>query len=77
MSDKLVDLTDKVKRQKEDIEKKTLSIRELAQVMGIGENTARQLARTKGFPVITIGKRKLVIISKFEEWLEENAGREF
>lgn len=74
----VVDLTEKVKKQKKNIERQTLNIKELAQVMGCGENKARQIVRSKGFPCIKVGNRYLVPIAKFEEWLNNQAiGQEF
>ena len=74
----VVDLTEKVKEQKKNIERQTLNIKELAQVMGCGENKARQIVRSKGFPCIKVGNRYLVPIAKFEEWLNIQAiGQEF
>lgn len=74
----VVDLTEKVKEQKKNIERQTLNIKELAQVMGCGENKARQIVRSKGFPCIKVGNRYLVPIAKFEEWLNNQAiGQEF
>lgn len=74
----VVDLTEKVKEQKKNIERQTLNIKELAQVMGCGENKARQIVRSKGFPCIKVGNRYLVPIAKFEEWLNDQAiGQEF
>lgn len=77
MSDKVTDLTEKVKEQKKNIEKRTLSVKELAQVMGIGENKARQLCKSKGFPCIKVGNRILIPITRFEEWLNNSVGQEF
>lgn len=74
----VVDLTEKVKEQKKNIERQTLNIKELAQVMGCGENKARQIVRSKGFPCIKVGNRYLVPIKKFEAWLNDQAiGQEF
>ena len=74
----VVDLTEKVKEQKKNIERQTLNIKELAKVMGCGENKARQIVRSKGFPCIKVGNRYLVPIAKFEEWLNNQAiGQEF
>ena len=67
------DLTAKVNEQKKNIERQTLTVKELAQVMGIGENSARQLTRRKGFPVIRVGSRILIPIRKFEDWLNNEA----
>lgn len=73
----VVDLTEKVKEQKKNIERKTLNVKELAQVLGIGQTKARELCKTKGFPVIKIGNRYLVPITRLEEWLNNNIGKEF
>ncbi|MBS5799093.1 MAG: helix-turn-helix domain-containing protein [Clostridiales bacterium] len=59
------------------MERRTLSVKELAQVMGIGENKARQLCKSKGFPCIKVGNRTLIPISRFEEWLNNSVGQEF
>ena len=77
MSDKVKDLTQKVAEQKKNIERRTLSVKELAQVMGIGENKARQLCKSKGFPCIKVGNRTLIPITRFEEWLNNSVGQEF
>ena len=72
------DLTEKVHKQKKNIERQTLTVKELAQVMGIGENSARQLTKRKGFPVVRVGSRILIPIRKFEDWLNNEAiGQEF
>lgn len=44
--------------------------------MGISEHKARQLMRMDGFPVITIGRNKRVMLSKVDEFLETLLGRE-
>lgn len=72
-----IDLTEKVKEQKKNIERKTLTISEAAQVLGVGENKMRQLSRSKGFPVIRVGARILIPTTKFEEWIENSIGMEF
>ncbi len=71
------DLTEKVAEQKKNIERQTLSVKELAQVLGIGENKARQLTRSRGFPCLRIGSRTLIPISQLEKWLENNIGMTF
>ena len=77
MSDPVVDLTEKVKEQKRNIEKKTLNVKELAQVLGVGQTKARELCKTKGFPVIKLGNKYLVPIARLDEWINNNVGREF
>lgn len=49
------------------------SIPEAAKQLGISDSTMRQLARTKGFPTIMIGKRILISIKGLEAWVEEQS----
>jgi len=55
------------------MEKKTLSVAEAAEVVGISERYMYNLVKTKGFPTIQIGKRLLVSRPGLERWLEEQA----
>ena len=71
------DLTDQIRIQKENIERKTLTTSEFASVMGISLNKARQLMRSKDFPSIIIGSRRLVVIAHLDEWLSQNIGQVF
>lgn len=48
-----------------------LSIPEVADALGISVPKAYDLASRKDFPVIHIGKRKVVPIKQFTVWLEE------
>ncbi|MBE6057652.1 helix-turn-helix domain-containing protein [Clostridium cochlearium] len=70
----MVNITKMVEEHRKDIAKKTLTIKELAQVLGLSENKARQLTHAKDFPVLVLGRTRLTIISKLDEWLEENIG---
>lgn len=63
-----------VEEHRKDIAKKTLTVKELAKVLGLSENKARQLTHAKDFPVLVLGRTRLTIISKLDEWLEENIG---
>ncbi|MGL4362458.1 MAG: hypothetical protein ACRCSG_04145 [Cellulosilyticaceae bacterium] len=56
---------------------KTYSVKQLAEVLNIGENKARCLTHIVGFPVLVLGTRRLTIISKLDDWLESNAGNQF
>lgn len=71
------DLTNKVEQHKKKIERMTLNTSEFAEVLGVSPNKARQLMRSKDFPAITIGNRKLVVISKLDSWLDKNIGQVF
>jgi excisionase family DNA binding protein len=50
-------------------EKSCYSVKEVAQVMGIGENNAYELTRRKDFPKIQIGRRIVIPIEAFNKWL--------
>lgn len=49
-----------------------LSVKDLAQVMGISKSGAYNLARSYGFPRIIVGSRILIPKDKFLNWLEES-----
>ena len=58
-------------------EKLTLTVDEAAKKTGLGINKMYELVNAKGFPAITVGRRKLIVKSKFIEWLEDNIGKHF
>ena len=55
------------------MEKLTLSIPEAARLLGISATRMYALARSKGFPSITVGKRVLVSAKGLERWGEEES----
>ena len=55
------------------VEKKTYSVEEAAQVVGISARYMYDLVRTKGFPVIKVGRRLLIPIKGLDQWLDEQA----
>lgn len=57
------------------MEKLTYTVKELAELLGIGLNRAYDMTNIKGFPVIKIGSRKLVPKVALDQWLL-NAGKE-
>ncbi|WP_294355538.1 DNA-binding protein [uncultured Clostridium sp.] len=63
-------LQDKMNRYEELWKQKTCSAKEFSKIMGVSEHKARQLMRMEGFPVITIGRNKRVLLSKVDEFLE-------
>ncbi len=70
----MVDLTEKIQEHKKNVERKTYSVKELAEVLGVSENKARQLTHAKDFPVIVLGKKRLTVISKLDDWIETHLG---
>ena len=59
-----------------EVKRKTCSVKELAEMLGISENKAYQLTRIPGFPVIKMGRNKLILLSKLDEFLESLIGKE-
>lgn len=60
-----------------EYEKKTMTVKEFAELMGIGYIKAYELTRSKGFPCIKVGKKILIITSKIDEWIENSIGNTF
>ncbi|WP_154826370.1 helix-turn-helix domain-containing protein [Clostridium butyricum] len=63
-----------IEEYRERVKKKTCSIKELGEIMGVSEAKARRLTHIEDFPVIMIGRNRRVILSKLDEWLEEHLG---
>lgn len=49
----------------------TLTVTDVANILGISRNNAYALSNSKDFPVIQIGKRKIIPKRAFEDWLNE------
>ena len=54
-------------------QKMAYSITEMAAALGIGRNKAHDLAKEPGFPIITLGRRKVIPVKALDEWLERKA----
>ena len=52
-------------------ERITLTVREMAEMLGISYNTANQLTWRENFPVLQIGRKKLIPREALEAWLLE------
>ncbi len=61
----------------EEPNKKTITVKEFAELMGIGYIKAYELVKSKDFPCIKVGKKILVISSKIDEWIENSIGNTF
>lgn len=55
------------------MKKLTLNAREIAQMLGISVSGAYELFHREDFPTLQIGRRFLVVETKFYEWLEANS----
>ena len=51
--------------------KMRIGVKELQEVLGIGESKAREMTHREGFPAIRDGKRILIPVKALERWLEE------
>ena len=54
----------------------TLTIAEFARKMQVSEPTARAYMNQPGFPLLKVGKRRLVLVEALDEWLRKQAGQE-
>ncbi|WP_238455537.1 helix-turn-helix domain-containing protein [Desulfolucanica intricata] len=77
LGETIEDLSAKVAEHRKKIERKTLTVKELAKVLGVSEKKARRLTHAKDFPVLVLGQTRLTIISKLDDWLENNIGKIF
>lgn len=53
-------------------DKLTLSVEEMAQLLGIGTSKAYALTRQIDFPVLKLGKRVLVPVEELQIWIKQN-----
>lgn len=56
------------------MDKLTYNAGEIAEILGISKSKAYDLLHREDFPTLHIGKRLLVVQSKFNVWLEEHSG---
>jgi len=49
-----------------------LSVKQLAKFLGVSETIAYRLTHANGFPVLCLGKRRLIPIESLKNWIEKN-----
>lgn len=54
--------------------KKLLTLNEASEIIGIGRVKLRELTYQKGFPVLMVGSKKLIIMDEITEWLKNHKG---
>jgi len=54
------------------MEKLTITVPEMARLIGCSLPSAYELARREGFPVLRIGRKVLIPYDAFKEWLNNN-----
>lgn len=52
-------------------ERATLTVKELAEYIGVSYNTANEMTWIEGFPVIQLGRKKLIPKIALDAWLLE------
>ena len=57
--------------------KKLITVKEFASEYGIGTNKAYEMVNSKGFPVIRLGKKILIVRDRIDEFLYDNVGNSF
>ena len=57
--------------------KKLITVKEFASEYGIGTNKAYEMVNAKGFPIVRLGKKILIIRDKVDEFLYSNIGVSF
>lgn len=56
--------------------KMTVTVEEMAELIGVSRSVAYQLVKERDFPVIRVSERRLIIpIKSLETWLEARAVR--
>lgn len=53
--------------------KAAMSVSELAEQLGISKPKAYELVKRSDFPSIKLGKRIVIPVSAFQDWLNKNA----
>lgn len=56
-------------------DKLCMTVKELAARLGISHPKANDLTHIDGFPVLLVGRRRLIPIDAFSSWLTENHGK--
>ena len=57
------------------MEKIALTVPDVQRALGIGKNTAYELANREDFPSIRVGKRILIPRDAFLRWLDKQTGQ--
>ena len=55
------------------MEKLTMTINEVSEQLGVSLPTARKVINSEGFPVLLLGKRKIIPVAEFLTWMKKNS----
>lgn len=53
--------------------KLTYSVREAAEVLGVSASKMYEVAKSRGFPTIMVGRRMRISVKGLEAWIEKQA----
>jgi len=51
-------------------EKMTMTVKEMGRELGISLPKAYEITNVKGFPILTVGRRKIIPVAAFKKWLD-------
>ena len=57
------------------MKKQFYTVNDLADILPIGKTNLYSLVHSKDFPAITVGRRIIIPIDKFNEWLNSAVGK--
>lgn len=58
------------------MEKKTLTIKEAAQHIGVGLQTMYEIShRADFYPLLRIGRKRLILTHLLDKWMDEQSGQ--
>lgn len=63
-----------IQEYRDKLRKKTCNAKELAEILGISYTKALRITHIEGFPLISIGRDKRIILSKLDDFLENHIG---
>lgn len=68
-------ISSEAKRLSEKYGKDYLDCSDIIKITGLGRENVRNLMNRKDFPIMTVGKRKIVSVVAFATWQIKNIGR--
>jgi len=57
----------------DSMDKLTVTVEEMAEIVGVSRPTAYDLIHKEGFPTVRIGRRIVIPLDSLKRWLEEQA----
>ena len=58
-----------------NLDRVAVSVEEAGKLLGVSRSVAYSLARSAGFPVLKLGKRKLVSLRGLQAWIDEQTAK--